>query len=57
MHSSKKKLIEIPTELFDKIVRLASKNDRLIELNDEIINFYENKIKGAYINAIEVAFK
>ncbi len=26
----KKKLIEIPTELFDKIVRLASENDRSV---------------------------
>ena len=25
-----KKLIEIPTELFDKIVRLASENDRSV---------------------------
>jgi hypothetical protein len=30
----KKKLIEIPTELFDKIVRLASENDRSV--NKEI---------------------
>jgi len=26
----KKKLIEIPTELFDKIVRLATENDRSV---------------------------
>jgi len=26
----KKKLIEIPTELFDKIIRLASENDRSV---------------------------
>jgi len=26
----KKKLIEIPTELFNKIVRLASENDRSV---------------------------
>ena len=26
----KKKLIEIPTELFEKIVRLASENDRSV---------------------------
>lgn len=30
----KKKLIEIPTELFDKIIRLASENDRSV--NKEI---------------------
>jgi len=30
----KKKLIEIPAELFDKIVRLASENDRSV--NKEI---------------------
>ena len=32
----KKKLIEIPTELFEKIVRLAKKNDRSV--NKEITN-------------------
>ena len=32
----KKKLIEIPTELFEKIVRLASENDRSV--NKEINN-------------------
>lgn len=39
----KKKLIEIPTELFDKIVRLASENDRSV--NKEINNLLKKGIK------------
>ena len=38
----KKKLIEIPTELFNKIVRLASENDRSV--NKEINNLLKKGI-------------
>ena len=31
----KKKLIKIPTELFNKVVRLASENDRSVNKEDE----------------------
>ena len=41
----KKKLIEIPTELFNKIVRLASENDRSVnkEINNLLKKAIENK--------------
>ena len=42
MNSSKKKLIEIPTELFDKIVRLASENDRSV--NKEINHLLKSAV-------------
>ena len=38
----KKKLIEIPTELFDKIVRLASENDRSV--NKEINHLLKSAV-------------
>jgi len=38
----KKKLIEIPTELFNKIVRLASENDRSV--NKQIVFILKNAI-------------
>lgn len=38
----KKKLIEIPTELFDKIVWLASKNDRSV--NKEINHLLKSAV-------------
>jgi hypothetical protein len=41
-HSMKKKLIEIPTELFDKIVRLASEKDRSV--NKEINHLLKSAV-------------
>lgn len=38
----KKKLIEIPTELFEKIVQLASKNDRSV--NKEINHLLKSAV-------------
>ena len=38
----KKKLIEMPTELFDKIARLASENDRSV--NKEIIHILKRSL-------------
>jgi len=39
----KKKLIEIPTELFNKIIQLAKKNDRSV--NKEITNLLKKSVK------------
>jgi len=39
----KKKLIEIPTELFERIARLAKKNDRSV--NKEITNLLKKSVK------------
>jgi hypothetical protein len=38
----KKKLIEIPTELFEKIVRLAAENDRSV--NKEINHLLKSAV-------------
>ena len=43
----KKKLIEIPTDLFEKIVRLASENDRSV--NKEINNLLKKAVKKTVV--------